>query len=78
MKFMVVATDLNGAGLSIHGAVTRTKKQAFGWRDSVMSLLDSSNVLAWRYWDNGWADESPEAWKFIQSLPSSVVVEIYR
>lgn len=76
MKFMVITT---ADGQTI-GAVTRNKRQAFSWRNSVFQTIGGEvNVKAWRYHDgSGWADESDEAWRHIQSLPSQVAVEIYR
>lgn len=85
MRFMVIvlrSPELGGfpiQGGEVQGAVTRTKRQAYEWLESVKTTINPSNVLAWRYHDgNGWADGSDEAWRHIQSLPSRVAVEIYR
>lgn len=80
MKFMVIVT---ADGQTI-GAVTRNKRQAFSWRNSVFQTIGGEvNVKAWRYhdgsgWTEGGTNDSSFAYQHIQSLPSRVNVEIFR
>jgi len=75
MRFMVIVL-MSG---EVRGAVTRTKKQAFSWRDAVRKNVHDVNIAAWRYHDgSGWADGSEGAWEHVNSLPSHVAVEVYR
>ena len=70
MRFMVLAL----ASGDIVGAVTRTRKQAESW---LRTMAEAHELAAWRYHDgSGWADGSTGAWKYIQDLPTSVMVVV--
>lgn len=75
MRFMVIALHSG----EVLGAVTRTKRQAFDWRDKVTKNVKADNVAAWRFHNgSGWADGSAHAYQHIHYLPSHVSVEIDR